>query len=89
MPVSVDRKKQLIAQYGKDENDPGAAGAQIAILTERINNLTLHLQAHKKDFGSRRGLLKLIGQRRRLQTYLQRQNPEEYANLIKGLELRR
>ena len=89
MPVSVERKKQLIAQYGKNDRDAGAAGAQIAILTERISNLTLHLQAHKKDFGSRRGLLKLIGQRRRLQTYLQRQNPEEYANLIKGLELRR
>ncbi len=89
MPVSVERKKQLIAQYGKNDKDPGATGAQIAILTERISNLTLHLQAHKKDFGSRRGLLKLIGQRRRLQTYLQRQNPEEYATLIKGLALRR
>ena len=89
MSVTTERKQELIAKYGKGEGDAGATAVQIAILSERIRNLTTHLQAHQKDFATRRGLLKLIGRRRRLQTYLRRNRPEEYAQLIKDLDLRR
>ena len=89
MPVNTEKKKELTKQYGKTDADTGSTASQIAILTERIRNLTIHLQTHKRDFGSRRGLLKIIGQRRRLQNYFQRKNPEAYAELIKNLELRR
>ena len=89
MPVNTEKKKELTKQYGKTDTDTGSTASQIAILTERIRNLTAHLQNHKRDFGSRRGLLKIIGQRRRLQNYFQRKNPEAYSDLIKSLELRR
>jgi small subunit ribosomal protein S15 len=86
--ITAERTKELVEQFGK-EAGPGAAPAQIAILTERINNLTEHLRVQKKDFGSRRGLLKLIGRRRRLQVYYQRNHPGAYAEMIKELGLRR
>ena len=89
MSISAEKKQELVKEYGRNETDTGSAAAQIAILTERIRNLTAHLQTHNKDFGSRRGLLMLIGQRRRLQAYFQRSHPEEYAQLIKSLDLRR
>ena len=89
MPVNIEKKKELTKQYGKTAADTGSTASQIAILTERIHHLTSHLQTHKRDFGSRRGLLKIIGQRRRLQNYFHRKNPEAYADLIKSLELRR
>ena len=89
MAITTKNKKQLISKYGKSEADTGSAATQIAILTESIRNLTTHLQIHTKDFGSRRGLLRLIGKRRRLQIYLQRTKPKEYAELIKNLGLRR
>lgn len=89
MTITVDRTKELVAQFGKGENDTGTAAVQIAILTERINNLTEHLRINSKDFGSRRGLLKLIGMRRRLQRYYQRTSPVAYAEMIKQLGLRR
>lgn len=89
MAITTEEKKRLIGQYGRDEADTGSAATQIAIMTEQISNLTAHLQRHKKDFGSRRGLLRLIGRRRRLQNYLRRANPDEYAELIKNLGLRR
>lgn len=87
--IIAERTKELAVQFGKGENDTGAAPVQIAILTERINNLTQHLRINTKDFGSRRGLLKLIGMRRRLQRYYQRNEPEAYAEMIKQLGLRR
>jgi len=87
--ITAEKKKELVVAYGKGENDSGSSAVQIAILTERINNLTQHLQTNVKDHGSRRGLLKLIGQRRRLQGYLQSKNSEGYAELIKKLGLRR
>ena len=87
--ITSERTKELVEQFGKRETDSGSAPVQIAILTERIRNLTIHLQAQSKDFGSRRGLLKLIGRRRRLQSYYQRTNPAAYAKLIKDLDLRR
>ena len=78
-----------MANYGKSETDTGATAAQVAILSERIRNLTSHLQLHTRDFATRRGLLKLIGKRRRLLDYMQRENAEAYSSLIKDLELRR
>lgn len=89
MAITSERKKELIAQFGKGERDSGSAAVQIAILTERINSLTEHLRTHSKDFGSRRGLLKLIGRRKRLQAYCQREDPQGYAALIQQLGLRR
>ena len=89
MAITAERTKELVAQFGKGENDTGAAAVQIAILTERINNLTQHMRTNSKDFGTRRGLLKLIGMRRRLQRYYQRTSPEAYAVMIKQLGLRR
>jgi len=87
--ITAERTKELVAQFGKGENDTGTAAVQIAILTERINYLTQHLRVNSKDFGSRRGLLKLIGRRRRLQRYYQQISPEAYAEMIKQLGLRR
>jgi small subunit ribosomal protein S15 len=87
--ISAEKTKELVGQYGANDKDTGSAAAQIAILTERIANLTKHLQEHEKDFGTRRGLLKLIGKRRRLQAYYQEHNPGEYVGLIKSLGLRR
>lgn len=89
MSITMERKSELVAKYGEGEVDTGSAAVQIAILSERIRNLTEHLRTHKQDFATRRGLLKLIGRRRRLQNYLQSKNPEQYAQLIKDLELRR
>lgn len=88
MSITAERTKELVEKFGKEAGS-GAAPAQIAILTERINNLTEHLRVKKKDFGSRRGLLKLIGKRRRLQVYFQRKDPGAYAEMIKELGLRR
>lgn len=89
MPITTEKKKELITRFGKSETDTGATAAQIAILTERIRALSDHLQTSEKDHASRRGLLRLIGKRRRLQNFLQQHHPEEYAKLIKNLDLRR
>ena len=89
MSITAERRKELVVKFGEDEADTGSAAVQIAILSERIRNLTGHLQGHKQDFATRRGLLKLIGRRRRLQQYLQGKSPEAYAALIKDLDLRR
>ena len=89
MSITAERKKELVVKFGEGEADTGSAAVQIAILSERIRNLTEHLRVHKQDFATRRGLLMLIGRRRRLQNYVQRKSPERYAALIKDLELRR
>ncbi|MCD6239236.1 MAG: 30S ribosomal protein S15 [Thermotoga sp.] len=86
--MSVDRES-IISQYRLHENDTGSVEVQVAILTARINHLTDHLKIHKKDFSSRRGLLKLVGRRRKLLKYLRKSSPESYKNLIKSLNLRR
>ena len=88
MSITTERKKQLIEKFGQ-EGGPGATPVQIAILTERIENLTEHLKDQEKDFATRRGLLVLIGKRRRLQTYYQKKDPQEYSALIRELGLRR
>lgn len=89
MPVSKDTKEQTIREFQTHEGDVGSAEVQIALLTQRISHLTDHLREHKHDFHTRRGLLKLVGRRRRLQAYLARKSPERYRDVISRLGLRR
>ena len=89
MSITQQEKADLVKKYGRGENDTGSTEVQVAILTTRINNLTEHLKTHKKDFHSRRGLLVMVGQRRRLLDYLNSNSNERYAELIKSLGLRR
>ena len=89
MSITADRKKALMKEYGTHENDTGSAEVQVAILTERINNLTDHFKFHKKDHHSRRGLLKLVGKRKKLLNYLQDVDIEKYRSLIVKLGLRK
>ena len=89
MSITVERKKELIEEFKTSENDTGSSEVQIALLTERIKNLTEHMKEHKKDFHTRRGLLKLVGSRQRLQKYLKSVDKERYQILISKLGLRR
>ena len=89
MALTKEAKQELIAKHGRSETDTGSPEVQIAMLTRRINELTEHLRTHKHDHHSRRGLLKLVGRRRRLLNYLQRNDLEGYRALIKELGLRR
>lgn len=89
MTLTQERKAELITQFGDSPQDTGKAEVQIALLTERINQLTDHLRTHKKDHHSRRGLLMLVGRRRRLLGYLQREDLERYRSIIRELGLRR
>jgi len=88
MPISKERKQELIAEFGKDATDSGSAEVQVAILTERIRELTEHLKIHKKDHHTRRGLLMLVGKRRRLLTYIKRNDVVRYRELIARLSIR-
>ncbi|MCT6878966.1 MAG: 30S ribosomal protein S15 [Commensalibacter sp.] len=89
MSITADRRTQLIKEYQTSANDTGSPEVQVALLTERITNLTEHMKEHAKDFHSRRGMLKLVGQRRRLLDYLRRNDQGRYESLIKRLGLRR
>ncbi|MFD2265447.1 30S ribosomal protein S15 [Lacibacterium aquatile] len=89
MSITAERKQELIKEYATGEYDTGSPEVQIAILSERIRNLTDHLGTHKKDFHSRRGLLVLVGQRRRLLDYVKGKSQSRYEGLIKRLGLRR
>ena len=89
MALTKEAKQELITKHGKDDQDTGSPQVQIAMLTRRINELTDHLRTHPKDHYSRRGLLRLVGQRRRFLDYLQRKDIEGYRALIKELGLRR
>ena len=89
MPLALDRKKSLIEQFRTHEGDTGSPEVQIALLTERINSLTEHFKSHAKDHHSRRGLLMLVGKRRRLLRYLQSSDIDRYRSLIQELGLRR
>lgn len=80
--------QEIINEFGKNEKDSGSAPVQVAILTKRINNLTAHMKSHKKDFHTRRGLLMLVGQRRRLLGYIKRNDINEYRELIARLGIR-
>ena len=86
--ATKERVAELMAEYGKNPNDSGSAEVQVAILTERIRNLTEHLKVHKKDFHTRTGLLKLIGKRRRMLVYIKDRDIEEYRALIAKLGIR-
>ena len=89
MTLTKEAKLEIIGRHGRSQTDTGSPHVQIALLTQRINELTEHLRAHPKDHYSRRGLLKLVGRRRRFLNYLQRENLESYRALIKELGLRR
>ena len=88
MSITAERKQALIREYGTKDGDTGSPEVQVAVLTERIINLTEHLKTHKKDFHSRRGLLMMVGQRRRLLDYVKRKKFERYETIIKKLGLR-
>ncbi len=88
LSISKERAAELMKEYGKSENDSGSAEVQVAILTERISNLTEHLKVHKKDNHSRRGLMMLIGKRRGLLKYIKDRDIMEYRELIKKLGIR-
>ena len=89
MTLTVEAKREIVGKFGKDDSDTGSAAVQVALLSARINQLTEHLREHKKDHHSRRGLLMLVGQRRRLLDYLRRHDLERYRSLIQELGLRR
>jgi small subunit ribosomal protein S15 len=89
MSITAERKQELMKQFATSEGDVGSAQVQVAVLTERIRNITEHLKVKKKDYASRRGLLMMVGRRTRLLRYLQRTNRPEYLKLIAALGLRR
>ncbi len=89
MSITAERKQEIIREFAIHEGDTGSPEVQIAILTERINNLSEHLKTHRKDFHSRRGLLMMVGQRRRLLDYLRRTDEQRYRRLVERLGLRR
>ena len=89
MSLTVEAKREIVQKHGKSENDTGSPEVQIALLTARINHLTEHMREHRHDHHSRRGLLMLVGQRRRLLNYLQRKDLDRYRALIAELGLRR
>lgn len=89
MSIEKEKKSELIKTFAQNENDCGSSQVQIAVLSERIKNLTEHFKTHKKDKNSQRGLLKMVTRRRSLLDYLNRRTPDEYQNIIKALGLRR
>lgn len=89
MTITKERKTGLIGEYKRSEDDTGSPEVQIAILTTRINGLTGHMQGHKRDFASRRGLLMLVGRRRRLLDYLKKVDPQRYLDIIERLGIRK
>ena len=89
MTMNAEQKLEVMRQYGKDGQDTGSTSVQVALLTKRIEELSQHLQVHKKDHHSRRGLLMMVGKRKRLLTYLERTNYDGYKELIASLGLRR
>jgi small subunit ribosomal protein S15 len=89
MPLTPEAKTAIMAEFKLHESDTGSPEVQVALLTRRINDITVHLKEHSKDFSTRRGLLKLIGQRRRLLDYLKRKDITRYRELIKALNIRK
>lgn len=89
MGLTSEKKQELIGKYGRSDGDTGSAEVQVALLTERINELTEHLRSHRKDHHSRRGLLMLVGKRRRLLRYLQNSDLDRYRQVVADLGLRR
>jgi len=89
MAIAVERKAEIVKEFASKDGDTGSPEVQIALLTEHINNLTEHLKVHKKDFTSRRGLLMMVGTRRKLLKYLRNRAPERYQSVVSRLGLRR
>ena len=89
MSLATQRKESIVKKFAQHETDTGSAEVQVALLSERISYLTEHLKTHVKDHGSRRGLLKLVGQRRRMLDYLQSQSVDRYRSLVANLGLRK
>ena len=89
MPLTKEKKQELIGKFGRTDGDTGSTEVQVALLTQRINELTEHLRSHVKDHHSRRGLLMLVGKRRRLLAYLERSDVERYRTVVGELGLRR
>lgn len=89
MVLGIEKKREIISSFQSHENDTGSPEVQIALLSARIRYLTEHFKAHKKDHHSRRGLLKIVGQRRRLLDYLKKKDIERYRNVIQRLGIRR
>ncbi len=89
MPLTKEQKQAIVAKYGKSATDSGSPEVQIALLTQRINELSTHFDAHVKDHHSRQGLLKMVGKRRRLLEYLQGKNIDRYRKIIQELDLRK
>ncbi|MBI5765885.1 30S ribosomal protein S15 [Candidatus Falkowbacteria bacterium] len=86
--IDKKKKQQIIKKFATHENDTGSSEVQIALLTEEIKNLTAHLKEHKKDYSSRRGLLRKVAERRRLLKYLEKENPESFTDLVKKLKIK-
>ncbi len=89
MSITAEKKQEVIKEYATEKGDTGSPEVQVAILTNRINELSLHMQEHKKDFHSRRGLLAMVAKRRKLLDYLKGKSEERYTDLIKRLDIRR
>ena len=89
MSVTKERKQELIGEYGRSATDTGSPEVQISILTSRIAKMTEHLQVHKKDTGSQRGLMRMVSRRRRLLDYVKRKNPQLYLDLLRRLGIRK
>jgi len=89
MPLAKELKEEIIKSYGGDPKNTGSTVVQIALLTKQISDLTEHFKIHKKDHNSRRGLLKMVGQRRKLLKYLKRKDLDKYREILKNLELRK
>jgi small subunit ribosomal protein S15 len=89
MTLTKERKRELVEKFGRSPADTGKAEVQVALLTQRINDLNQHLRIHRKDHHSRRGLLMLVGRRRRFLNYLQRTDPERYRAVVRELGLRK
>lgn len=89
MAIQADKKKKIISEHRSHDKDTGSAEVQIALLTAKINELTKHLKSHAKDFHSRHGLFKMVGNRRRLLAYLETHSPKTYSSVIKKLKIRK
>ena len=89
MSITAEKKQEVIKEYATEKGDTGSPEVQVAILTNRINELSLHMQQHKKDFHSRRGLLAMVAKRRKLLDYLKRKDEARYKSLIERLNIRR
>lgn len=89
MAITKERKSDLVKEFQRSEGDSGSPDVQIAILTTRINNLTEHMRTHKKDYGTRRGLLAMVSRRRRLLDYVRRLEPDRYLDLLERLNIRK